>query len=76
MAIAELTQQQTELLQELGLPHVISTDMSDDEWCDIQERLLEEVQLFGMTDSFDGENERGMLCSSIYNAMIEIEETE
>lgn len=74
MAIVELNDKQRELLHSLGLPDAISTDMSDEEWVDLHQRLLLEVQLHGFNEAFDGENDYGMLCSSVYNAMVDAEE--
>ncbi|MBE6465019.1 MAG: hypothetical protein E7003_06840 [Eggerthellaceae bacterium] len=74
MAIVELSDEQTRLLKGLGLPTVISTDMPDEQWCGITERLLDEVQMRGLNERFDGENEYGLLCSSVYMAMIDADD--
>ena len=73
MATVELSMEQTRLLDSLGLPAVLTTDMPDDQWCDIMERLLDEVQARGINKDFSGENDYGLLCSSVYMAMIEAE---
>lgn len=75
MGTAELSMEQTRLLDSLGLPTVLETTMPDDQWCDIMERLLDEVQMHGMNEDFTGENDYGLLCSSVYMAMIKAEET-
>lgn len=62
------------LLADLGLPTALSTDMGDDAWCDVMETLKDEVQMRGLNDAHDGENEHGLLCSSVYMAMIRAEE--
>lgn len=74
MATVKLNDKQTELLAKMSLPVELSTDMPDDEWIDIEERLLEEVQLRGINEAGDGENEYGLLCSSVYMAMVEAED--
>jgi len=70
----ELSQKQIDLLRKLGLPERLTTDMDDDQWRDIMERLLDEVQMHGFNEEFTGENDYGLLCSSVYMAMIDAEE--
>lgn len=74
MAYAILNDEQRELLRDLGLPTELSTFMDENDWCDILEILKDEVQLRGINKTGDGENAYGMLCSSVYEAMIDAEE--
>lgn len=74
MATVELTQTQTELLNSLDLPGVISTEMDDEQWFGITDRLGEEIQLHGINERGDGINERGETCRQILDAMAEAEE--
>lgn len=76
MATVILDDRQRDLLASLDLPTHLSTDMDEDEWVDIMERLLEEVQLHGFNEAMDGENEYGLFCSSVYDAMIDAEREE
>ena len=69
MAIVELTRQQKELMASLDLPTAPTTDMGDEEWFAITDRVAEELQLHGINDAGDGTNERGETCRQILDAM-------
>lgn len=69
MAIVELTRQQKELMASLDLPTAPTTDMDDEEWFAITDRVAEELQLHGINDAGDGTNERGETCRQILDAM-------
>ena len=46
--------------------------MLDEQFADIIDRLLLEVQTNGTIDLHDGENEYGLLVSSIYDGLLNI----
>ena len=71
--ILQLTNPQAAVMRDIGLPTTISSGMTDDELSRIAERLLDEVQRKGFNDSFDGYNEYGEICTSIYDAMGDLE---
>lgn len=74
MATVELTQRQKETLASLDLPTTLTTDMDDDQWFEITDRLGDEIQLRGINEAGDGTNERGEACRQILEAMAEAEE--
>ena len=67
--VLKLNREQTDLLESLGLPTVLSSEMTDSEFNKIAQRLIDEIQLRGLNGDLEGENEYGQLCSSIYDAL-------
>lgn len=73
MATVALTKKQAELLTSLNLPSAISTEMDDDQWFDITDRLGDEIQLHCIDPTGNGITGRGEICRQILNAMAEAE---
>ncbi|MBR3326467.1 MAG: hypothetical protein IKG22_04005 [Atopobiaceae bacterium] len=69
MATVELTQRQKELMASLDLPTAPTTDVSDEEWFAMTDRLVEELQHHGINEEGDGTNERGETCRQILNVL-------
>lgn len=63
-----LTGEQMGLLEKLGLPTDFS-NLSDDQYFEIDDKVTEEMQLHGINDAGDGLNEYGELCRSVIVAM-------
>lgn len=74
MATAKIGAEQAALLEAMGLPPVLSTDMPDEEWFEIGDLLSEEIQLRGINEAGDGTNARGDLCVGILDAMARAED--
>lgn len=73
MATVALTKKQAELLTSLNLPSAISTEMDDDQWFEITDRLGDEIQLHCIDPTGNGITDRGEICRQILNAMAEAE---
>ena len=67
--VLKLNREQTDLLESLGLPTVLSSEMTDSEFNKIAQRLIDEIQLRGLNGDLEGEHDYGQLCSSIYDAL-------
>ena len=63
-----LTGEQKTFLRRLGKPDALN-DLEDDELLELEEFLAEEVQLRGINDAGDGENEYGKMCADILTAI-------
>lgn len=72
----KLDERQRALLASLRLPTALSTGMGEDAWVEIADLLKEEVQVQGINDTTYDQNDYGLLCTSVYDAMLDAEEAQ
>ena len=63
-----LTEKHRKILEKLGLPTDFS-DLTDDQYNEIDDKVCAEMQLHGLNDAGDGLNGHGELCVDILDAL-------
>lgn len=63
-----LLDEQQSLLEKFGLPTDFS-NLSDDQYFAVDDKMTDELQTYGINDAGDGLNEYGELCLSVIESL-------